>query len=341
MQTNLFSFSLPDKLIARVPSSRRGDSRLIVCDRNEVGPPLHTTVIRLPDFLSPGTVMVFNDTRVRKARVYAQRFDTEGISEFLFLHQIREGEWNCIVNRMRKKRIGQKWLFPGNTVGTITNLQSNNVCTIELDPIPNESWFEKHGHIPLPSYIGRADNREDEERYQTVYGRNIGSAAAPTAGLHFTQEIIQALRENDIEICWITLQVGLGTITPVRARNIQNHTMHFESYSIPHETAEKVTAAKKNDGKVLAVGTTTVRALESSWISNKLASGARKTNLFIYPGYRFRVVDQLFTNLHTPESTLLMLVSAFLDRERLLEVYDIAIGENYRFFSYGDAMLIR
>ncbi|CAD7837654.1 S-adenosylmethionine:tRNA ribosyltransferase-isomerase [Olavius algarvensis spirochete endosymbiont] len=341
MQANLFSFNLPDELIAKVPSGRRGDSRLIVCDRNEDGPPQHTAMIKLPDFLSPGTVMVFNDTKVRKARVYARRSDTEGISEFLFLHQTREGEWNCIVNRMRKKRIGQNWFFPGDILGTITNLRSENLCTIKLNPIPDESWFEKSGHIPLPSYIGRLDNREDEERYQTVYSRNIGSAAAPTAGLHFTQEIMQILRENDIEICWITLQIGLGTFSPVRERDIQNHIMHLESYNIPYETAEKITAAKKDGRKVLAVGTTTVRTLETSWSSNKLASGAGKTDLFIYPGYRFKVVDQLFTNLHTPKSTLLMLVSAFLGRKRLLEAYDIAIEENYRFFSYGDAMLIR
>lgn len=341
MRTNLFSFDLPDELIARIPSNRRGDSRLIVCDGNKIGPPLHTAVSELPNFLSPGTVMVFNDTRVRKARVYAKRRDTEGTSEFLFLHQSREGEWDCIVNRMRKKRIGQNWLFPGDTVGTVTNLRSDNVCTVRLDPIPDESWFERYGHIPLPSYIGRTDNREDEERYQTVYGRNIGSAAAPTAGLHFTREIMRALHENDIEICWITLQVGLGTFEPVRVRDIQNHAMHFESYSIPHETAEKVTVAKKDDRKVLAVGTTTVRTLETSWNSGELTSGAGKTNLFIYPGYRFKVVDQLFTNFHTPKSTLLMLVSAFLGRERLLELYEVAIRENYRFFSYGDAMLIR
>ena len=341
MQTNLFSFSLPDELIGRVPSPKRGDSRLIVCDRNNIGSLLHTAVTELPDLLSPGTVMVFNDTRVRKARVPARRPDTGGAAEFLFLRQSREGEWDCIVDRMRRKCVGQKWLFPADILGTITELRSDNVCTVKLNPMPDESWFENHGHIPLPSYIGRAGNCEDEERYQTVYGKNTGSAAAPTAGLHFTLEIMQALHKSDIEMCWITLQVGLGTFAPVRVRNIQNHTMDFESYSIPHETAEKIALAKKDGRKVLAVGTTVVRALESSWNSNELASGAGKTNLFIYPGYSFKVVDQLFTNFHTPESTLLMLVSAFLGRKRLLEIYNIAIEKNYRFFSYGDAMLIR
>lgn len=341
MQTSLFSFNLPDDLIARVPSEKRGDSRLIVCDRNKIGSLLHTVVAELPNLLSPGTVMVFNDTRVRKARVFAKRLDTEGVSEFLFLRKTHKEEWDCIVNRMRKKRIGQNWLFPGNTVGTVTNLRSDNVCTIRLNPNPDESWFESHGHIPLPSYIGRAGNCEDEERYQTVYGRNTGSAAAPTAGLHFTRETMRALREKSIDICWITLQVGLGTFTPVRAREIENHSMRFESYSIPSETAKKVIAAKKDGRKVLAVGTTTVRTLEASWGSDGLAGGAGKTNLFIYPGYKFKVVDQLFTNFHTPKSTLLMLVSAFLGRERLLNLYDIAIEKNYRFLSYGDAMLIR
>jgi len=285
--------------------------------------------------------MTFNDTRVRKARMPAQRPDTGGVAEFLFLRQSREGEWDCLVDRMRRKSIGQNWLFPAGILGTITDLRSDNVCTIKLNPIPDESWFESHGHIPLPSYIGRTGNCEDEERYQTVYGKNTGSAAAPTAGLHFTRGIMRALHENGIELCWITLQVGLGTFAPVRVRKIQNHTMHFECYSIPHETAEKITSAKKDGRKVLAVGTTVVRTLESSWSSNGLTSGAGKTNLFIYPGYRFKVVDQLLTNFHTPESTLLMLVSAFLGRERLLEIYNIAIERNYRFFSYGDAMLIR
>jgi len=341
VRTSLFSFSLPDELIASFPSRRRGDSRLIVCDRNKTGSLLHTRVTDLPNLLDPGTVMVFNDTRVRKARVLAQRPDTGGVAEFLFLRQSREGEWDCMVNRMRRKRVGQNWHFPEDILGTITNFRSGDVCTVKLNPIPDESWFESHGHIPLPSYIGRAGNCEDEERYQTIYGRNTGSAAAPTAGLHFTREIMRALHESSIEICWITLQVGLGTFAPVRVRDIENHTMHFEGYSIPDKTAKKVTLAKRDGRKVLAVGTTTVRSLESSWDSNELSGGAGETGLFIYPGYRFKVVDQLFTNFHTPESTLLMLVSAFLGRERLLEIYNIAVEKNYRFFSYGDAMLIR
>lgn len=341
MQTNLFSFNLPDKLIAKNPSGKRGESRLIVCERNEFCLPLHTLVDELPNLLSPGTVMVFNDTRVRKARVFAQRADTKGVSEFLFLRQTGKGEWDCIVNRTRRKLIGQNWLFPGDTVGTITDIRPDSIHTIKLNPNPDEFWFENHGHIPLPSYIGRAGNCEDEERYQTVYARNTGSAAAPTAGLHFTRKLIESLDKGKIEICWITLQVGLGTFAPVRAKSIQKHNMHFESYSIPQKTAKKVTAAKKEGRKVLAVGTTTVRALESSWNASELASGTGETDLFIYPGYSFKVVDQLFTNFHTPKSTLMMLVSAFLGRERLLEIYDIAIRENYRFFSYGDAMLIR
>ena len=341
MQTSLFSFNLPEELIAQEPPRVRGTSRLMVMDRQGNGRPSHMGVSDLPSLITPATLMVFNDTRVRKARIFARNSDTGGRGEFLFLNPTSEGEWDCIVDKAKKKRIGQIWLFPGEITGTITGAPAGDRRTVRLNQIPSESWFEDHGHIPLPPYMRRPDNPEDAERYQTVYARNTGSAAAPTAGLHFTPEIIGALKERGVETAWVTLQVGLGTFAPVRTENIKDHPMHIEKYSVPQETSDRVASARREGRNVLAVGTTAVRTLEASWNGSEPVVGEGSTDLFIYPGYEFRVVDQLFTNFHTPNSSLLMLVSAFYGRERLLKAYEDAVKERYRFFSYGDAMLIR
>ncbi len=341
MQTSLFSFDLPEELIAQEPPQVRGTSRLMLMDRRGSGRPSHMSVSDLPSLINPGTLMVFNDTRVRKARIFARNSDTGGRGEFLFLNPTSEDEWDCIVDKAKKKRIGQIWLFPGEITGTITGSPAGDRRTVCLNPIPSESWFEDHGHIPLPPYVRRPDNPEDAERYQTVYARNTGSAAAPTAGLHFTTEIIGALKDNGVETAWVTLQVGPGTFAPVRAENIKDHPMHIEKYSVPQETSDRVASARREGRNVLAVGTTAVRTLEASWNGSEPVTGEGSTDLFIYPGYEFRAVDQLFTNFHTPNSSLLMLVSAFCGRERLLKSYEDAVKERYRFFSYGDAMLIR
>jgi S-adenosylmethionine:tRNA ribosyltransferase-isomerase len=341
MQTSLFSFDLPDELIAQEPPQIRGTSRLMVLDRFGNRKPSHLSITDLPSLVDSGTVMVFNDTRVRKARLFAENKDTGGRGEFLFLNPTPEGSWDCIVDKAKKKKAGQKWAFPGGVCGTITGSPAGDRRTLQLNPVPSESWFEDYGHIPLPPYMRRPDNPEDSKRYQTVYARNTGSAAAPTAGLHFTEEIIEALEEKGVETAWVTLQVGLGTFAPVRAENITDHPMHSERYSVPEETSEIVGRARRDGRKILAVGTTAVRTLEASWNGSEPEPGEGSTNLFIYPGYTFKVVDQIFTNFHTPKSSLLLLVSAFSGRERLLESYDIAIKERYRFYSYGDAMLIR
>lgn len=341
MQTSLFSFNLPDELIAQEPPAQRGTSRLMVMDRSGTDNPVHMSVSDLPSLIDPGTVMVFNDTRVRKARIFGINSKTGGRGEFLFLNPSPEGGWDCLVDKAKKKKVGQLWTFPGGVSGTITGTPATDRRTLVLDPVPSELWFEENGHIPLPPYMRRPDNPEDAERYQTVFARNTGSAAAPTAGLHFTGEIIKALEDVGVETAWVTLQVGLGTFAPVRAENIEDHPMHYERYTVPPETSVKVARARKEGRKVLAVGTTAVRTLEASWNGSELAAGEGSTNLFIYPGYKFKVVDQLFTNFHTPNSSLLMLVSAFCGREKLLASYDEAIREKYRFFSYGDAMLIR
>ncbi len=342
MKTSLFSFDLPDSLIASQPPAQRGDSRLMLLNRSLSGSESigHLAMQNLPDLIESGTVMVFNDTRVRKARIFAENLLTGGNGEFLFVRPVPGGHWDCVVDKARKKKTGTQWLFPGGITGTIIGEPASDRRIISLEPFPDEQWFETHGHIPLPPYMRRPDTPEYARRYQTVYAREIGSAAAPTAGLHFTEELLEILKAKGVHIAWVTLHVGLGTFSPVRSENIADHPMHPESYAVPNRTAEEVNTAKKEGRKVLAVGTTAVRTLEAAWENGGLKSGEGQTNLFIYPGYRFQVVDRIFTNFHTPESSLLMLVAAFYGRERILEAYKIAVEEKYRFFSYGDAMLI-
>ena len=363
MQTSLFSFNLPEHLIARHPPARRGASRLMVLSRRTAPEDaVHTRVDELPRFIRPGTVMVFNDTRVRKSRLFARNTRTGAEGEFLFLQPAEQpedwpagqpagpqgraheqpGGWECIVNKANRKRIGGQWRFPGGVTGTIISAPAGDRRVILLEPPPDEHWFETHGRIPLPPYMRRPDEPEDTERYQTVYARHTGSAAAPTAGLHFTPELMDRLTAAGIRIAWVTLQVGLGTFAPVRSELITDHRMHAEVYSIPPATAALVESAKKEGRPVLAVGTTSVRSLEAAWSAGagRLRTGEGSTSLFIHPGRPLNVVDALFTNFHTPRSSLLMLVSAFYGREKLLNAYRIAVENQYRFFSYGDAMLI-
>jgi len=341
VRTSLFSFNLPDELIAQQPPERRGTSRLMVLERRGDRPPEHHRMPELPDLVEPGTLMVFNDTRVRKARVYGTNNRTGGRGEFLFLRPVSGSAWDCIVDKARKKRLGQHWEFPEGVVGTVIDAPAADRRIVELAPVPDERWFERVGHIPLPPYMRRPDTPEDAERYQTVYARKIGSAAAPTAGLHFTNELIRELESRGIEMTWVTLEVGLGTFAPVRTERITDHPMHTERYDVPPEAALAVQRARSESRPILAVGTTAVRTLESAWDGSTLRTGEGTTDLFIYPGYEFRVVNRMFTNFHTPQSSLLMLVSAFCGRQRLLDAYRIAVEERYRFFSYGDAMLIR
>lgn len=342
MRTSLFSFDLPENQIAQEPPEVRGTSRLMVLERCDPGSaPKHTHVGSLKQFLEPGTLMVFNDTRVRKARMFARNAETGGKGEFLFLTTTEEGLWDCVVDKAKKKRDGQRWEFQGGITGTVAGAPATDRRFLSLSPRPDETWFEEYGHIPLPPYMKRPDSPEDARRYQTVYARSIGSAAAPTAGLHFTPEILAELDHLGIERAWVTLNVGTGTFSPVRTEEIEDHHMHTESYAVPPETSEACRKARDEGRKILAVGTTAVRTLESAWNGEFPEPGPGETNLFIYPGYTFQAVDQMFTNFHTPNSSLLMLVSAFCGRERLLNAYNIAVEEGYRFFSYGDAMLIR
>lgn len=345
MNTRDFTFDLPEELIAQFPSSERGKDRLMLLDRS-CGDLSRCTkdylMEDLPDLIDEGTLMVFNDSKVRRARIFGNAKDSGAKCQFLLLKNLGENRWLAMVNHAKRQRPGKEYFFPGNVTGKITGIE-NQYRIIEFSSLIDDDWLEKYGHIPLPPYIKREDVSFDGERYQTVYAREVGSVAAPTAGLHFTREILNRLAEKNIETAWVTLHVGLGTFLPVRTERIEDHVMHREVYSVPERTASVVTEAKKSGRPVLAVGTTSIRTLESAWdeTGGCLRSGEDSTGIFIYPGYKFKVVDQVFTNFHTPESTLLMLVSAFAGREKILTAYKTAVEKKYRFFSYGDGMLIK
>jgi len=342
-----FNFNLPEASIAQYPTEKRGESRLLVLDRASGGR-THSMVSEVASFLEPGTLMVFNDSKVRKARLYGTALDTGAKVEFLLLSPVggqigpvvSATSWIAMVSKARRQKIGRTYLFPGGVKGSIVGEKADEKI-IEFDLPLGDTYLDLNGHIPLPPYIKRDDDKADSDRYQTVYARMTGSAACPTAGLHFTESILASIAAAGIQMEWVTLHVGLGTFLPVRAEQIEEHRMHEEWYSVSEKTAAAVNAAKREGRKILAVGTTSLRTLESSWSPEGLRAGASSTSIFIYPGYRFNVIDQLFTNFHTPMSTLLMLVSAFAGRESILDTYAEAIEKGYRFFSYGDAMLIR
>jgi S-adenosylmethionine:tRNA ribosyltransferase-isomerase len=341
METTDFSFELPEELIAQFPAPERGADRLLVLDRASLAR-THRRVADLPSLVEPGTLLVFNDSKVRKARVYGTPIGPDGAGEveFLLLDRIGSGRWRAMVKRAKRQKVGRRYAFPAGVEAEI-EAEDGEFRLVRFDRDLGDEWLDEHGHIPLPPYIRREDAPADSSRYQTIYARAVGSAAAPTAGLHFTPAIMDALRAAGAEIAYVTLHVGLGTFLPVRAEKIEEHRMHEEAYTIGEETAAAVEKAKREGRPVLAVGTTSVRTLESAWKDGHLERGSGRTSIFIYPGYRFKVVDRLFTNFHTPASTLLMLVSAFAGRDLILETYREAVAERYRFFSYGDAMYIR
>lgn len=346
MKLTDFDFDLPQNLIAQKPSGKRGDDRLMLLDRKN-GSVFHHQMNDLPDLIMPGTLMIFNNSKVRRARCYGIKETTGRNQEFMFLNQLdKEGFlWNTMVKSAKKQKNGMRYQFPDGTVAQIVDFPGNEKTefrALKFDFPLDEKWFEKNGHIPLPPYIKREDTEEDSERYQNVYAKETGSAACPTAGLHFTEEMLSCLAEKNIERDFVTLHVGLGTFLPVRESIIENHKMHEEVYTISESTAEKINKAKREGRPILAVGTTSVRTLESSADEKGFVkSGTASTRIFMYPGYKFKVVDQMFTNFHTPESTLIMLVSAFAGRENILNAYKNAVENRYRFFSYGDAMFIR
>ncbi len=289
----------------------------------------------IPDVIESGTLVVLNDTRVRKARIFGVSRAGRKV-EVLLLDRRGGGDWEALT----RARPGTMLHFADGISGTIESAE-DDVRLVRFQPAIDDAWLERNGHVPLPPYVKRADTPVDEERYQTVYARVTGSAAAPTAGLHFTSQLLEELAARGVQTAWVTLHVGLGTFLPIRAAQIEDHVMHEEAYSIPLRTKELVDAAVREGRLVLAVGTTVVRTLEAAWADEGLAAGEGRTRIYITPGFTFRVVKRLFTNFHTPQSSLLVLVSAFAGHELILRTYQEAIRKRYRFFSYGDAMLIR
>lgn len=346
MKTSDFYFDLPEELIAQRPAGERGKDRLMLLGRKS-GLVEHHVMADLPSLIDDGTLMVFNNSRVRRSRCYGVRVDTGREQEFMFLNQIGpDGDaWNTMVKGAKKVKTASVYRFPDGSEGTIEENPADDGTEFRTIKFPfriTEDWFERNGHIPLPPYIRREDDDTDSERYQTVYAKETGSAACPTAGLHFTDDMLEKLRAKGVELEWLTLHVGLGTFLPVRAENIEEHKMHEEVYTVPYDTAAKINQAKKDGRPILAVGTTSVRTLESACNEDGVVQGGTgKTHIFMYPGFKFKVVDQMFTNFHTPESTLIMLVSAFSTRENILNAYKMAVQQKYHFFSYGDAMLIK
>jgi S-adenosylmethionine:tRNA ribosyltransferase-isomerase len=297
-------------------------------------------VADLPALLDRGSLLVFNNSRVRKARIYG-RSETGAKVEFLLLKRLDPCSWTFMARRAKRRLPQSRYAFEDSLAGEI--LEREGTPLLRFDRPVDDAWLDRHGHIPLPPYIKRADTPEDWERYQTVYAAVTGSSAAPTAGLHFTPELLAELADRGLETAFLTLHVGPGTFLPVRSEHIEDHVMHEETYAIDEGTAATIERARAEGRPIVAVGTTSLRALESAWdeAQQRLRRGEAATSIFIYPGYAFKLADQLFTNFHTPESTLLMLVSAFAGREFIMESYQEAVERRYRFFSYGDAMLIK
>ena len=339
MKTSDFYFDLPPELIAQTPLERRDASRLLTLDK-ATGEIRHLHFYDLPSLLRPGDCLVLNDSRVLPARLIGRRAGG-GACEVLLLVDRGDRVWECLVRPGRKLRPGAKITFgDGELSAEVVGGTEDGGRLVRFD---YEGIFletlERLGKMPLPPYI-KAELK-DGERYQTVYSKVVGSAAAPTAGLHFTRELLEQVRDMGVKVCYVTLHVGLGTFRPVKAENLDEHEMHAEYCVIPQETADIVNQTKRDGGRVICVGTTSCRTIES-WAKEDgtLSASAGWTNIFIYPGYRFKVLDALITNFHLPESTLIMLVSALAGRERVLDAYAGAVREKYRFFSFGDAMFI-
>ena len=339
MNKSDFYFDLPERLIAQTPLKNRDASRLLHLDK-EMGEIEHRHFYDIKQYLRKGDCLVLNNSRVLPARLIGSR-PTGGSVELVLLKDVGDGCWECLSRPGRKTRPGQEIIF-GNgeltaTVQSVTD-GGNRIVKFSFEGIFLEV-LEKLGKMPLPPYI--KEELEDSERYQTVYSKELGSAAAPTAGLHFTEALLQEIRDMGVNVCFVTLHVGLGTFSPVKAERIEDHEMHSEFCMIPAETAKIINDTKQSGGRIIAVGTTSCRTLESfAKEDGTVEETAAWTNIFIYPGYKFKCIDALITNFHLPESTLIMLVSALAGRENLLNAYNEAVKEEYRFFSFGDAMII-
>lgn len=341
MKTKDFYYNLPQELIAQHPLKQRESSRLLVLDK-ETGEIKHKIFKNIVNYFEEGDLLVLNDTRVLPARLFGNRIGKEESIEILLLKRVENDKWECLVKPGKKARPGHDLEFgDGILRGHVLSIEEDGTRIIEFE---YEGIFQeildKLGEMPLPPYI--TEKLIDQERYQTVYSKNIGSAAAPTAGLHFTKELLDEIKNRGVNIAYITLHVGLGTFRPVKVDDLLEHHMHSEYYNLSNEVAEKINDTKLKGKKVISVGTTTTRTLETLGNEEGLVrEGSGWTDIFIYPGYNFKVVDKLITNFHLPESTLVMLVSAFASKDIIFNAYKVAVKEEYRFFSFGDSMFIK
>lgn len=339
MNKSDFYYNLPEELIAQTPVEPRDHSRMLVYDR-ETGEIEHKHFYDIIDYLKAGDVLVINDTKVLPARIYGVKEGTGAKIEFLLHKRIRLDEWELLVKPAKKATVGAVIRFSDELTATVTGYIGEGLRTVRFsyDGV-FEDILSRVGEMPLPHYIH--ERLSDGTRYQTVYARESGSSAAPTAGLHFTPELLQKIKDKGVEVVKVLLHVGLGTFRPVKAENILDHKMHSEYYCVTPEAAAAVNKAKAEGRRVIAVGTTSVRTLESAWHDGKLNAESGETSIFIYPPYKFKAVDALITNFHLPESTLIMLVSAFMGRENALKMYECAVENKYRFFSFGDATFLK
>ncbi len=335
-----FYYDLPEELIAQTPVEPRSSSRMM-CVSRENGDISHAHFYNLCDMLREGDLLVMNDSRVIPARLYGEKIDNKTFIEFLLLEQKGDKLWEIICRPGKKAKVGARFSFgDGRLVAEVIEVKDDGNRIVQFECDGNFfTALEDVGQMPLPPYI--TAKLENKERYQTVYSRELGSAAAPTAGLHFTPEMLGELRSKGVKTAFVTLHVGLGTFRPVKEDNVLNHKMHSEHYYLPKETADLINETKKNGGRVIAVGTTSCRTLESvASFYNEISEREGYTDIFIYPGYEFKCIDGLITNFHLPESTLIMLVSAFMGYDNTMNAYKTAVEEKYRFFSFGDSMCI-
>lgn len=339
MKTDDFDYYLPEELIAQHPAEKRDHARLLVLDK-ETGEKEDKFFYDIIDYLNPGDVLVMNDTRVIPARLFGHRVDKEESIEVFLLHNIEGKTWECLVRPGKKMKIGTKIIFSEELSAEVRDIKEDGNRIIEFfyEGIFNEI-LDKLGNMPLPPYI--KEELDEPEEYQTVYSKNPGSVAAPTAGLHFTKKLLKQIEKKGIKLAYLTLNVGLGTFRPVSVDDVNDHKMHSEFYSISQETADIINEAHANGKRVIATGTTTIRTLETVYKNKgKITKDSGWTDIFIYPGFEYKVVDALITNFHLPKSTLVMLVAAFTSQDMILDTYNYAVKEKYRFFSFGDAMFI-
>lgn len=341
MEVKDFYFDLPEELIAQHPLEKRDESRLMIVDKNS-GNIEHKKFKDILDYLEPGDCLVLNDTRVLPARLIGSKENSGGKMEFLLLKRLDKNRWETLVKPGKRAQLGAKFVFGnGELKAEVVGMaeEGSRVVEFHYEGI-FEEVLDRLGQMPLPPYI--KETLEDKERYQTVYSKEVGSAAAPTAGLHFTQELLDMIKEKGVNTAFVTLHVGLGTFRPVKAEKIEEHIMHAEYYIMNEKTARLINSTKEKGKRVIAVGTTSNRTLETIADENgRVKEQSGWTDIFIYPGYKFKIVDALITNFHLPESTLIMLISAFAGRDIIMKAYKTAVEDKYRFFSFGDAMFLK